>query len=145
MTDTTMYIIWAVAIVAFGAIEGITFQLVSIWFVFGSIAALISAFLGAEFYVQIILWIAVSVAALLLTRPIVRKKLNTKVQPTNLDRCVGSKAMVIEDIDNANALGQVKIDGKIWTARSVDEQFIPKNSVVTVEKIEGVKLIVSNK
>ena len=145
MTDTTMYIIWAVAIVAFGVIEGITFQLVSIWFVFGSIAALISAFLGAEFYVQIILWIAVSVAALLLTRPIVRKKLNTKVQPTNLDRCVGSKAMVIEDIDNANAVGQVKIDGKIWTARSVDEQFIPKNSVVTVEKIEGVKLIVSNK
>ncbi len=145
MTDTTMYIIWAVAIVAFGAIEGITFQLVSIWFVFGSIAALISAFFGAPIYVQIILWIAVSVAALLLTRPIVKRKLNTKIQPTNLDRCIGENAMVIEEIDNDNALGQVKIDGKIWTARSVDEQIIPKNSIVKVEKIDGVKLIVSTK
>ena len=105
MNDTTMYIVWAVAIVVFGAIEGVTFQLVSIWFVFGSIAALISAFLGAPIYLQIILWIAVSLAALLLTRPIVRKKLNTKIQPTNLDRCIGEQALVIEDIDNSMSSG----------------------------------------
>lgn len=145
VNDTTMYIVWAVAIVVFGAIEGVTFQLVSIWFVFGSIAALISAFLGAPIYLQIILWIAVSLAALLLTRPIVRKKLNTKIQPTNLDRCIGEQALVIEDIDNSISSGQVKVDGKIWMARSENGDYISKDSVVTVEKIEGVKLIVSNK
>ena len=82
---------------------------------------------------------------MLLTRPIVRKKLNTKIQPTNLDRCIGEQALVIEDIDNSKTQGQVKVDGKIWMARSENGENISKNSVVTVEKIEGAKLIVSNK
>jgi membrane protein implicated in regulation of membrane protease activity len=145
MTQTTMYIIWAIAIVAFGVLEGITAQLVSIWFVIGSVASLISALLGASFPVQIIVFIAVSALALIATRPIVKKKLNTKVQPTNADRCIGQDGVVIEEINNLVPSGQVKVDGKVWTARSSNKEIIPKGDVVTVEKIDGVKLVVSNK
>jgi membrane protein implicated in regulation of membrane protease activity len=60
-TEVRMYIIWAVAIVAFGIFEGITAQLVSIWFVMGSIAALIAAFCGAGIPLQLIIFTAVTV------------------------------------------------------------------------------------
>ena len=67
---TKMYIFWAVAIVAFGFLEGITAQLVSIWFVLGSIGALITAFAGGDIKLQLIVFVAVSVLTLIATRPI---------------------------------------------------------------------------
>lgn len=142
---TEMYIIWAVLIVAFAIFEGVTPQLVSIWFMFGSIAGLIAALCNVEIIWQILIFIAVSVVALIITRPLVKKYLNTRVEKTNLDRCVGLDAIVIENIDNLNACGQVKVDGKVWTARSSDQSVIEKDTIVKVEKIDGVKLIVSTK
>ena len=138
------YIVWAVAIVVFGVLEGMTTQLVSIWFVLGAIAALIAAFCSASFVIQVIIFIAVTVISLIATRPIVKKRINTKFEKTNADRCIGEEAVVTEEINNLEAKGQVKVktDGKIWTARSSDGSIIPENTVVTVKKIEGVKLIV---
>ena len=114
----------------------------SIWFVIGAVAALIAQLLGAGLVIQVVVFIAVSVAALLVTRPLVKKKLNTKAEKTNADRCIGMQGVVTEDIDNLAPSGQVKADGKIWTARSATGEKIPKDTVVTVEKIDGVKLIV---
>lgn len=140
-----MYIIWAAAILVFGIAEGITAQLVSIWFVIGAIAGLIAAFLGATIPIQIVVFVAVSIVALLLTRPIVKKKLTPKIESTNADRCIGQDALVVEKIDNISAKGQVKVDGKIWTARSSNGDIIEADRLVEVEKIDGVKLIVRKK
>ncbi|MBQ9517466.1 MAG: NfeD family protein [Eubacterium sp.] len=137
-----MYVVWAALIVAFCVLEGITAQLVSIWFVIGAIAALIAQLCGASLIIQIVVFIAVSIVALLVTRPIVKKKLNTKTEKTNADRCIGMQGVVTEDIDNLAPSGQVKVDGKVWTARSSAGENIPEGAVVTVEKIDGVKLIV---
>lgn len=142
---TTMCIIWACAIVIFAIAEGLTVQLVSIWFVIGSIAGLIASICGAPISVQIILFIAISIIALLLTRPLVKKKLTPKIESTNADRCIGQDAVVIEEINNINSTGQVKVDGKIWTARSSNDINIPQNEIVTVQRIDGVKLIVTIK
>ena len=136
------YIVWAIAIVVFGVLEGMTTQLVSIWFVLGAIAALIASLCSASFPVQVIIFVAVTVISLIATRPIVKKRINTKFEKTNADRCIGDNAVVVEEINNLEAKGQVKTDGKIWTARSSDGSVIPENTVVTVEKIDGVKLIV---
>lgn len=141
MSLEKMYIVWICAAVLFGIFESLTAQLVSVWFVIGAVAALVSSLAGAEFYVQIIVFIAVSVLMLLITRPLV-KKLIVKSEPTNADRCIGKTATVTEDIDNINATGQVKVDGQIWTARSINSSIIKKGTNVTVEKIDGVKLIV---
>ncbi len=138
------YIVWAVAIVVFGILEGMTTQLVSIWFVLGAIAALVASLCSASFAVQVIIFIAVTVIALVATRPIVKKKINRNFEKTNADRCIGEEAVVCEEINNLEAKGQVKVktDGKVWTARSSDGSIIPENTVVTVERIDGVKLIV---
>lgn len=138
-----MYIVWAVLIVAFCVLEGVTAQLVSIWFVFGAAAALIAQLLGASLLIQVLVFIAVSIVALLITRPIVKKKLNVETEKTNADRCIGMQGVVTELIDNLATTGQVKVDGKIWTARSSTGENIPEGTVVTVEKIDGVKLIVN--
>ncbi len=139
------YIIWAALILAFGVLEGVTVQLVSIWFVLGSIAGLIAAVCGAPVIVQVLVCIGVSVAALVITRPLVKKKLTTKVQSTNADRCIGTDAVVTQEINNLADAGTVKADGKLWTARSSNGDIIPAAEVVTVERIEGVKLIVNRK
>lgn len=142
---TKMYIFWAVAIVAFGFLEGITAQLVSIWFVLGSIGALITAFCGGDIKLQLIVFVAVTLVTLIATRPIVKERLNSKVEKTNADRCIGQDAVVTEEINNLLSTGLVKADGKTWSARSSDKGIIPKDSIVVVEKIEGVKLIVHTK
>lgn len=57
----------------------------------------------------------------------------------------GKNGKVISEIDNINAKGMILIDGMEWTARSVNEDIIPENTLVEVVAIEGVKAIVKIK
>jgi membrane protein implicated in regulation of membrane protease activity len=66
----------------------------------------------------------------------------TRSQPTNADMMIGKEALVTEDIDNVEATGAVSVGGKVWTARSADGGRIKSGAVVSVLRIEGVKLIV---
>ena len=134
--------VWLGAAVVFGIVEALTAGLVSIWFVAGSAAALIGAFLGAGLGVQVALFVVVSAAALAVTRPLVRRYTAGKAVPTNLDRVLGDSGKVTETIDNENSTGAVYVDGKTWTARSEDGTVIPAGTVVTVVRMEGVKLFV---
>ena len=143
MSQTSVYILWAAAILIFGIVEGITVQLVSVWFVIGAIAALIASFCGAGFLTQVIIFVAVSVAALIITRPLVKKFIKPKIQSTNADRCIGQTGVVCERIDNLAATGQVKVKGSVWTARSGTDACIEEGTLVKIERIEGVKVIVN--
>ena len=134
--------LWLGAIVLFGVVEAVTAGLVSIWFVAGSAAALIGALLGAGIGVQAALFIAVSAAALAVTRPLVRRYTAGKAVPTNADRVLGGTVKVTEVIDNENSTGAVYVDGKTWTARSADGSVIPEGAVVEILRMEGVKLFV---
>ena len=67
-----------------------------------------------------------------------------KLFPTtkiNLDRIIGMDGIVTEEIKK-NIVGEVKVDGKLWSA--VADETIPVDTVVKVEKIDGVKLVVKN-
>ena len=138
-----MLVFWAVAIVVFGILEAITAQLVSIWFVIGSVGALIAAVCKAPIWIQIVIFIVISVLALLLTKPLVKKYIKPKMQKTNADRCIGSEGIVLEEINNLAATGQVKVNGNVWTARASNGEVIPVDTVVIIDKIEGVKLLVT--
>ena len=134
---------WVVALVVFLIVEGVTAGLVSIWFVFGSLVALICAALGAAVWLQIFWFVIVSVATLVLTRPLVKRYVDSRSVATNADRSIGRAAVVTERIDNLAATGAVKLDGVVWTARSTDDAVaIETGERVTVRAIEGVKLIV---
>lgn len=142
ISQTTIYIIWAAAIILFGVFEGITVQLVSIWFMLGAITALVAALLGVSFPIQILIFVAVTILALVITRPLVKKYIHPKKVHTNADKVIGQIGIVTAQIDNVSAEGQVKVDGKEWTARAVNNEIIPEGEKVIIEKIEGVKLIV---
>ena len=134
---------WVAALVVFLIVEAVTAGLVSIWFVFGSLVALICAALGAAVWLQIFWFVIVSVATLVLTRPLVKRYVDSRSVATNVDRSLGRAAVVTERIDNLAATGAVKLDGVVWTARSTDDAVaIETGERVTVRAIEGVKLIV---
>ena len=140
--DEMMTIIWIAAIIIFGIAEAATAGLVSIWFVAGAVAALLSLELGAVLWLQIVVFLAVSIAALVATRPLAHKMLDKTIVPTNADRVLHHTAKVTETIDNENTTGAVYIDGKTWTARSEDGDVIARGSMVTIVRMEGVKLFV---
>lgn len=142
--DNMMTVIWIAAIIVFGIAEAATAGLVSIWFVAGSIAALIACELGAHLWLQFVLFLTVSILALIATRPLARKMLDKTITPTNADRVLHHKAKVTEVIDNENATGAVYIDGKTWSARSDDGSVIPVGEMTTVVRMEGVKLFVKS-
>lgn len=134
---------WVAALVVFLIVEAVTAGLVSIWFVFGSLVALICAALGAAVWLQIFWFVIVSVATLVLTRPLVKRYVDSRSIATNADRSIGRAAVVTERIDNLAATGAVNLDGVVWTARSTDDAVaIETGERVTVRAIEGVKLIV---
>ena len=138
-----IYVFWAVMIIAFSVLEGITAQLVSIWFVAGSAAGLICAACNLSLPVQAAAAVGVSVLSLALTRPLVKKYITPRRERTNADRCIGQSAVVVSEINNINATGQVKANGSVWSARSENGRVIKEGEIVKIIKIEGVKLIVS--
>lgn len=136
--------IWLGLLILFIIAEAATVQLTTVWFALGSLVALlITAFGVKSIFVQVAVFLAVSIASLIATRPLVKKYVNKKSQPTNADRCIGANAVVTEEINNLLGKGAVKINGLEWTARSANGETIPVNTTVTVIKIDGVKLIVS--
>lgn len=140
MTITTL---WLVVMVLFLMVEAATVGLVCIWFAVGALAALIAALLGAEIWLQIVLFLVVSAVALYFTRPLAKKYVNAKVEPTNADMVIGKECRVTEAIDNIAGTGAVYVDGKTWTARSESDEVIPEGTLVTAKSIDGVKLIVA--
>ena len=49
----------------------------------------------------------------------------------------GKVGKVTVDIEPIEGKGQVKVDGETWSAKSADEAYIPKDTEIIVEKIEG--------
>lgn len=135
-------IIWIAAIVIFGVAEAVTAGLTSIWFVLGSVAALIVAICSGPIWLQIALFFVVSIATLAATRPLVTKLMKKDIKPTNADRVLGGSARVTERIDNDVPTGAVYIDGKTWSARSSTGEIIEPDAMVRVVRMEGVKLYV---
>jgi len=141
-----MPFIWIAVIVIMAIFEGVTAQLVSVWFVAGALAAAIVSFFTPSFPIQLFVFVGVWLVFLAATRPFVRKiKSSTKVEPTNADRYIGKTAVVLEDIEDVKGGGQVKVGGSVWSAKAAAGIRIPKGSEVIVKEIVGVKLVVEPK
>ena len=140
--EAVMQIMWLVLLIIFAVSEAVTVGLTSIWFAAGALAALVAALLGGPLWVQITLFLAVSLLCLAAVRPLARRHLNSRVEPTNADRVIGAQAQVTEDIDNIHGRGAVVIRGITWSARSQDGGPIAAGTMVKVLRIEGVKVFV---
>lgn len=128
--------------VVFAIFEAVTVQLVSIWFAGGALLAWVAGIIGLGIWVQTAVFIITSALLLLLTRPLVKRLLKKRDTSTNLDRIIGKNIIVSERVDNYAPSGKAIINGVSWSLRSDDDSVIDVGEHVTVERIEGVHLIV---
>ena len=136
-------VFWFILMVVFLAMESSTVSLVSIWFAAGSLVAMIAAILGAEIWLQIVLFVAVAVVLLACLRSVVRKFITPKIIKTNVDAVIGKTGPVLEFVDNIQGKGRVKLSGMEWSARSTDGTPIAEGTIVRVDRVEGVKVFVT--
>ncbi len=135
--------IWLGVIILSCFVEFLTsVQLTAIWMAVGGIAAVISDLCGASIVVQILIFIIVTVIAVIATRPIAKKLMRFDKTATNADMFIGKTGVVITAIDRKNSVGRVKINGDVWSAVSESDDIISENTQVIVKRIEGVKLVV---
>ncbi len=134
-------VLWAILAAVFLVLEAGTVALVSIWFAVGALAALVAAVLGAAMWLQVTVFLAVSVLLLaLLWKKVRTKAIGTK---TNVDSVIGTEGYVTEPIDNVSYTGRVKLGGITWAARSTSGAPIDAGTLVRVDRVEGVKVFVS--
>ena len=138
----SLSIIWLIVLVVCLVVEVATLGLASIWFAGGALLALIIAMVGGPLWLQLLVFMVVSIVLLIFTRPIATKFFNQNRTKTNVESVVGKQAIVTVAIDNLKGQGRIVTNGMEWTARSTDDSVIEEGAVVVIEKIEGVKAIV---
>lgn len=139
-------VLWLILFVVLVGLELATMGLTTIWFAAGALVATIAAAIGLPLYLQIALFIFVSIVLLFFTRPIAIKYFNKDRIKTNAESLVGRQAIVISEIDNLQGTGQATIAGQEWSAKSDnDGQKITVGKVADVVGIQGVKLILKER
>ena len=133
------WIFWLILVIVLSFVEIATVNLVSIWFVASGIVAMILSFFIEDAAIITTIFILLGMLLLVISRPIVNKLRSKDNEKTNLDRIIGEDAIVTEEITK-NEVGEVKVDGKRWSAISKDK--CAKGDTVKIFKIDGVKLIV---
>ena len=139
--SVSMAVIWLALAVIFLIIEAITVGLATIWFAAGAFAAFVLSLLNVPVLAQVVIFLAVSCCLLVFIRKIFVEKLRTGSESTNVDALIGETGIVTEEI-RPLTVGQVKINGQVWSALGKDDETIEKDRLVKVIAIEGVKLIV---
>ena len=137
------WVLWLCIVIFLSFVEAVTINLTTIWFVVSAIVSLFVSLYCNNFTVQFTLFAVIGLLLLTFTKPLMKKYIkNGKKVSTNLDRVIGMKGVVTSDIDE-NTIGEVKIDGKRWSA--ISNMKISKGEIVIAKKIEGVKLVVEKK
>ncbi len=141
------WIVWLVICIASVVLEAASPQLTSIWFALGGLVALITSFIKPDlWWLQLLIFVIVSAAALAATRPLAKKLLSKKAERMNADRFIDEEAVVVQKISNVLGEGQVKSKGTIWSAKTEDEnETVDVGETVVIKRIEGVKVIVKKK
>ena len=133
---------WLSMVIIFTVIEVFTAGLTTIWFAIGSVPMIFLSYLPIPFLYQVLLMLVISIVLLIFTRPFAVKKLNANKEKTNVEALIGKSALVTKKITKFEK-GEVKIDGKIWTAKSVSDEDLEEGTECLLQSIEGVTAIVS--
>ena len=139
-----MFYIWIILLVLAVIIELATTDLTSVWFAAGALSALIlNLFVQDELiWVQIIVFAVVSIIAIIIIKPIIKKKFNAEVVETNANALIGRTVIVVEPISLYNP-GSIKVEGIEWTAKTEQESFEP-GDLVEIVSITGNTMLVKS-
>ena len=131
-----MFYLWLGIVLVLGVVEAMTANLVCIWFILSGLVSLVLSFYVDNFIIELLVFILLGIILLVLTKKKLEEKLVRK-EKTNFDRIIGMKGIVTEEIDEL-VVGEVKVDGKKWSAISDDK--IEVGECVRILNIKGVKL-----
>ena len=138
---TIPQICWTAAVLLFLVLELLTpSTLIAIWFMAGALAALLVSIICPVLWVQVLVFLAVSIAALAVTRPLIAKKVKPDFEPTNADAVIGMRAKGTAAIA-PDEPGRVFVNGLSWAAASQEE--LAEGAWCTVQAITGATLQVS--
>lgn len=136
-----MWQVWLIIAGLFFIGEIITVGFLVFWFGVGALLAMITSFFTSNIIIQTTVFIVSSAILLLVTKPFVKKFVDVKPTKTNAFSIIGKKALVIKEI-NSHSVGQIKINGEVWSAEAENDETITEGSEVEIVKINGVKAIV---
>ena len=138
-----MWIIWLIIAGFFFILEIMTAGFLVCWLGVGALVAMLLSFFIDNIILEVTAFAVVSIVLIVLTKPLVKKFVDKKTIPTNTDSLIGQEGVVIETIDSIRGVGQVKLNGEVWSAKSIEgSSIIEKDTKVVVKEITGVKLVV---
>lgn len=140
-----MWQFWLIASGIFFIAEIITTGFLVFWLGIAGLITMCVSFFTDNIIIQTAVFVIFSAVLILATKPFVKKFVSKKVtnEKTNAFSIIGKKALVIKDIDSINGVGQIKVDGEVWSAEGIDGSNIEKGTEVEVTKIDGVRAIVA--
>ena len=131
------WLVWLIIVILLALIEIATINLTTIWFVMSGIIALIISLFIDNYIIQFGAFVIFGVILLITTKPFLTKFFKKHKVKTNVDRIIDMTGIVTEDIGK-NSDGEVKVDGKKWTAYA--DKPIKKDELVKILEIKGVKI-----
>ena len=138
-----MWLFWLIVSGIFFILEMATTGFLVFWLGLGALLAMVLSFFVDNVIIQVTVFAISSILLIVSTKPLVKKFIDKKTIPTNLDSIIGKEGIVVETIDTVKAQGQVKLNGEVWSAKAFDEnKIIEKDTKVVVKEITGVKLVV---
>ena len=134
--------LWLVLFLGSAAVEALTLDLFFAMLSVGALAAMLSSFLAAPLFLQVVVFALVSVLMIAVVRPLALKHLqhSSKDQLSNIDRLVGGPAVTLEPVSADS--GTVKIGGDIWSARTAHGTPLSAGLQVRVARIDGATAVV---
>ena len=139
-----MWYFWLILAGIFVIAEIDTVGFLIFWLSLGSLCAMLTSFFTDNIIIQTAVFVVTSVLFIFLTRPLAKKLAKTdNTLVTNAFSIIGKKAIVIKEINPTLGVGQIKIDGQVWTAKSTNEEIISEGTEVLILNIDGVKAVVS--
>lgn len=139
MSPEIMIWIWLAIFVLAVVFEAITVDFVAVWFAVGALPAFIVSIFGGPEWLQVLLFVGVSVTLLAFTRPYMLKYVKTNRVNTNVHANIGKTAIVTKKI-TPTTVGAVQLRSMTWSA--IADETIDIDTEVRILDIEGVKFIV---
>ena len=140
-----MWAIWLIASGIFFLGEIFTISFLLFWPGVGAFLAFLTSLIVPEnLLVQIVVFVVSTILMIIFTKPLINKLFKNKDNTSmNNSAVLGKKGIVIKKIDKDNPIGQVKVNGELWSAiKSDKDKAINVGESVIIEKIDGVKLLV---
>ncbi len=140
-----MWQFWLIASGIFFIAEIITTGFLVFWLGVAGLITMCVSFFTDNLMIQASVFVILSAVLILATKPFVKKFVHKKdnTEKTNAFSIIGKTAIVIKDIDSINGVGQIKVDGEVWSAEGINGSNIEKGTKVEVKEIDGVRAIVA--